>query len=147
MKSAADEPVLQAAAIPYRWQRGRLEIAMITKRQGENWIVPKGHIEPGETPRQSALREAGEEAGLVGRIGRRPCGSYRYSKRREPRLVMVYLLLVTKERRRWSEDAFRLREWVRVGRAIERVEERGLRSILRELRERLSVEPRRLLRA
>ena len=83
MRSAADEPVIQAAAIPYRWQRGRLEIAIITKRQGENWIVPKGHIEPGETPRQSALREAGEEAGLVGRIERRPCGSYRYSKRRE----------------------------------------------------------------
>ena len=128
-----EDAVLQAAAIPYRWQGERLEIAMITKRQGKNWIVPKGHVERGETPRESALREAGEEAGLLGRIGRFPCGSYRYAKAGERRLVMVYLLRVTKEKRRWSERSFRRREWVRVRPAMERIEEPGLRGILQEL--------------
>ena len=108
---------------------------MITRRQSETWIVPKGHVEPGETPRESARREASEEAGLLGRIGPRPCGSYKYKKGREPLLVVVFLLRVTKELRRWSEDDFRQREWLRVERAIERVQERGLRHILRDLRD------------
>src|SRR5262249_28078431 len=136
MKSSGDDHVLQAAAIPYRWNDGRLEIAVITRRQGAAWIVPKGHVEPGETPRQSALREASEEAGLLGRLGPRPCGSYRYQKGSEPHLVMVFLLRVTKQLRRWSEDDFRQRKWLRLDRAIERVRERGLRHILRDLRRR-----------
>ncbi len=138
MKAASAVRVIQAAAIPYRWHSGRLEIALITRRQGGSWIVPKGHVEPGETPRQSARREATEEAGLLGKIGLRPLGSYEYLKGREPRIVHVFLLQVTRELRRWSEDDFRNREWIRLERAIERVRERGLRHLLRSLAERLS---------
>ena len=138
MKSSGDEQNLQAAAIPYRWNSGRLEIAMITRRQGGSWIVPKGNVEPGETPRQSALREATEEAGLLGKIALRPLGSYEYRKGREPRIVVVFLLRVTRQLSRWSEDDFRNRKWIRVERAIERVRERGLRHLLRSLTERLS---------
>jgi 8-oxo-dGTP pyrophosphatase MutT (NUDIX family) len=35
------------------------------------WLQPGGHCEPGETPLEAAIREAGEETGL--RL--RPCGS------------------------------------------------------------------------
>ena len=138
MKPPSDARNLQAAAIPYRWNSGRLEIAMITRRQGGSWIVPKGNVEPGETPRQSARREASEEAGLLGKIGLRPLGSYQYRKGREPRVVVVFLLRVTRQLSRWSEDDFRNRKWVRADRAIERVRERGLRLLLRDLTERLS---------
>lgn len=30
----------------------------------DDWTMPKGHIEPGEKPRQAALREVHEETGL-----------------------------------------------------------------------------------
>jgi len=129
---------LQAAAIPYRWNSGRLEVALITRRQGKSWIVPKGNIEPGESARRSALREAGEEAGLLGRIGLRPFGVYRYRKGSEPRRVLVFLLEVTRELSAWSEDDFRDRRWLRVERAAERVRERGLRLLLRGLAKRHS---------
>ena len=132
------ECVLQAAAIPYRWQDGRLQIALITKRQTGRWIVPKGHVEKGETPRQSARREASEEAGLHGRLALRPLGSYEYFKDREPRVVLVFLLLVTKEMRSWREDDVREREWIGVKQAIKRVRERGLRHILRGWAQRCS---------
>jgi len=129
---------VQAAAIPFRWSSGRLEVALITRRQGKHWIVPKGNVEPGETPRRSARREATEEAGLVGRIGLRPFGAYEYRKGREARTVVVYLLEVTRELSRWSEDDVRDRKWLRVDRAAERVRERGLRVLLRGLAERKS---------
>jgi len=138
MKVLRGARIVQAAAIPYRWNAGRLEIAMITKRQRSRWIVPKGHVELGETPRQSARREATEEAGLLGKIGLRPCGSYRYQKGSEPALVMVFVLRVTRQLSSWREDAEREREWFAIERAIQRVRERGLRRILRALAERLS---------
>lgn len=124
---------VQAAAIPYRWSSGRLEVALITRRQGKRWIVPKGNIEPGESARRSARREASEEAGLLGQISARPFGSYAYSKGREPRVVLVFLLRVTRELERWSEMDERERRWIRIERAVERVHERGLRTLLRGL--------------
>ena len=34
----------------------------------DNWGLPKGHLEPGETPRDAAQREAQEETGLQCRV-------------------------------------------------------------------------------
>lgn len=38
------------------------------KRDPSVWIFPKGHVEEGETTEETALREAQEEAGVLGRI-------------------------------------------------------------------------------
>jgi len=38
---------------------------LLVLRAYRNWDFPKGVIEPGEAPRQAALREAREEAGLT----------------------------------------------------------------------------------
>ncbi|HVO86726.1 MAG TPA: NUDIX domain-containing protein [Candidatus Binatia bacterium] len=41
-----------------------VEILLIADSKGR-WTIPKGHIEEGETPRQTAEREIQEETGLV----------------------------------------------------------------------------------
>lgn len=40
-----------------------------TDRRGRLlWSLPKGHIEPGETPEQTAVREVAEETGIRGEV-------------------------------------------------------------------------------
>jgi len=41
-----------------------IEVLLIQDSRGR-WTIPKGHIEPGETAKQAAVREIGEEAGLT----------------------------------------------------------------------------------
>lgn len=43
-------------------------IARHDRRSRLLWSLPKGHVEPGETAEEAALREVLEETGLVGRI-------------------------------------------------------------------------------
>jgi len=55
-----------------------VEVALIHVRG--RWGLPKGHLEPGESSDQAALREVREETGLEGRVVRK-LGDIRYSYR------------------------------------------------------------------
>ncbi|HEX6899294.1 MAG TPA: NUDIX hydrolase [Thermoanaerobaculia bacterium] len=43
-------------------------ILLISTQSGRRWQLPKGHIEEGETPEQTAVREVREETGVTGRV-------------------------------------------------------------------------------
>lgn len=43
-------------------------VLLISTGQGRRWQLPKGHIEPGETSEQAAVREVQEETGVTGRV-------------------------------------------------------------------------------
>ena len=49
--------------IPYRFNKNEKEY-LILLQTNHCWSFPKGHMEPGETERQTALRELKEETGL-----------------------------------------------------------------------------------
>ncbi|MCM8812974.1 MAG: NUDIX hydrolase [Candidatus Omnitrophica bacterium] len=44
------------------------ELVLITRKNRSVWCLPKGKIEPGETPEQAALREVFEETGVTAAI-------------------------------------------------------------------------------
>ena len=117
------EPVLQAAALPYRDNK----ICLISTRSGKGMILPKGHIPEGLQPSQLAEREAWEEAGLIGRIERRPFGNYSFLKLGQEHSVQVHLLKVSKEAYSWPEQRFRQKISCSIDRAIERVSHVELR--------------------
>jgi phosphohistidine phosphatase len=113
----------QAAVIPYRIRKERVEVALITTSTGKGWVVPKGWVDEGEGPREAAIREAEEEAGLRGVVARRPVGRYHHAKGSDRRRVDVYVMRVTKELEHWLEDKVRRRRWMRVADAADRLRE------------------------
>jgi 8-oxo-dGTP pyrophosphatase MutT (NUDIX family) len=38
------------------------------RRHRDHWVLPKGHVEPGEIPERTAVREVREESGVVAHI-------------------------------------------------------------------------------
>jgi 8-oxo-dGTP pyrophosphatase MutT (NUDIX family) len=120
-------PVRQAAAVPVRDG----QVCLVTSRSGRRWVIPKGQIDPGHTAGEAALNEAWEEAGLLGALDPEPVGSYHYEKYGLTHHVTVFVLRVTQQKADWPERSFRVREWVPVEAAVERVEEPGLQDLLR----------------
>jgi 8-oxo-dGTP pyrophosphatase MutT (NUDIX family) len=119
--------VRQAAAVPF--SEGR--VCMVTSSSRRRWVLPKGLIDPGHTPGEAALVEAWEEAGLLGTLDPEPLGSYVYEKLGRECHVLVYRMTVTEVRDAWPEKGMRERVWLAPRDVLERVEEPGLRDILR----------------
>ena len=105
---------------------------LVTSIGGKRWVVPKGCLEPGKTAGETALQEAWEEAGLVGALGQEPIGSYCYEKYGTLYHVIVFLMHVTEATEDWPERALRQRCWLSPTQALVRVEDRGLRQLLRK---------------
>lgn len=65
-KPSIQEVVREATAggiVFRRNNKGEIEFLMIQDPKGR-WSIPKGHVEPGETAQETAIREIGEEASL-----------------------------------------------------------------------------------
>ncbi len=66
-------PILAAGAVLWRPQdcTGGLEIAVIHRSRYDDWSLPKGKVDPGETEPVTAVREIEEETGFRAHLGRR----------------------------------------------------------------------------
>jgi 8-oxo-dGTP pyrophosphatase MutT (NUDIX family) len=123
----SSELIRQAAAIPLKGG----QICLVTSRSGKRWVIPKGCFEPGMTAGEIALQEAWEEAGLSGVLSPEPAGSYVYEKAGFTYHVTVFLMHVTDAADDWPERGLRDRCWLTPGHAVARVEEQGLRELIR----------------
>ncbi|MEP6569736.1 MAG: NUDIX domain-containing protein [Acidobacteriota bacterium] len=57
-----------AGTVAFRKRGSQVLYLVVSSSDGFNWVLPKGHIDPGETPELAALRELAEEAGVLGAI-------------------------------------------------------------------------------
>ena len=91
-----------------RGQGASAEVLLVSARKDpRQWIFPKGHVEPGETAAEAALREMREEAGVDGKIIK-PIGVSTYDSGKDRVRVSYFLVryrravLTTETRkRRW----------------------------------------------
>ena len=128
---------VQYAALPYRrGAHSRTQVMLVTSRETGRWIIPKGWPKKRKAPYASAAREALEEAGVVGEVGRDPIGSYSYQKRLKSGAVVacevhVFPLEVKHQQKRWLEKAEREFHWFSSTDAAKAVQEPVLRDIIR----------------
>ncbi len=53
-----------AGGVVFRRREGKIEVVLISVGPEGRWQLPKGLIDPGETPEMAAVREIREEAGV-----------------------------------------------------------------------------------
>lgn len=125
----------QVAALPYRVGPNGLEVLLVTSRNSERWIVPKGWPMRGRSSEEAAAREAYEEAGVSGEIASEPIGAFSYAKRRKSGsrtcLVAVYALRVRRQSGNWPERGQRDLKWIPAIDAVEAVTDSGLGDLIR----------------
>ena len=131
-----DDARTQVAALCWRKGGQGIEVLLVTSRDTGRWVLPKGWPQKGLTAPESARREAWEEAGVRGKIGRTCLGLYDYIKTLEgegpgiPCVVAVYPMKVKAEARDWPERDQRERVWVTPAEAANRVNEPELQRLL-----------------
>ncbi len=130
----ARKTIAQSGILPYRGRDDTLEFLLVTSVRSRRWVIPKGHIESGLTPRQSAEKEAFEEAGVNGRITPERIGYYLYNKDDvaggSPYQVEVFAMQVLDVMESWPEDVSRKRKWMSPADAAAAVAEEDLGKLI-----------------
>ena len=123
----------QSGVIAYRIIDGKVEILLITTRNRQGWVIPKGGLCKGMSPHDSAAKEAWEEAGVIGRVTTENLGNYKYRKRGNTYQVKLFLLPVETVLEDWPEATSRERKWLEINQAAELVKEISLKRIIESL--------------
>jgi 8-oxo-dGTP pyrophosphatase MutT (NUDIX family) len=127
--------VEQAGGIVFRHNRAGISILLVrAKRDPSAWIFPKGHIEPGETARATAVRETREEAGVqgeaIGEIG----DPQEFEWVGRWYRVQYFLIRTTSES---DETDGREKAWFPFDEALDRVSFASARDLLRQARKKI----------
>jgi 8-oxo-dGTP pyrophosphatase MutT (NUDIX family) len=141
------EREFSAGGVLVRTVRGRPMLAAIRPRGKPEgmWTLPKGGIDPGESPEQAAVREVREETGVDGRIVEK-LGDVRYvytwQGTRIFKVVSFYLLRAGRGRIDELEERMRIEvaeaRWLPLADAPRLLAYRGERAMARLAWEKMS---------
>ena len=106
----------QAGGIVFRKEGDRLAVLLVrSKKDPAIWVFPKGHIDPGETAEQTALRETHEEAGVDGELVGPVGAPLEFQSGHEPVSVQYFLIRARKER---ASPEGRDKQWLSIDDAL-----------------------------
>ena len=115
--------------VPFRLMRdGKMEVLVITTRN-DNWGLPKGNLIKRLGPRKTALREAFEEAGALGRL----VDGKGVSHREKGGVLRLYPMQVSHLLLQWPEDSRRERRWVKPDKAVKMIKNKAMRRAVESL--------------
>jgi 8-oxo-dGTP pyrophosphatase MutT (NUDIX family) len=100
-----------------RWLRGVQFLLVEASKNPNEWVLPKGKIEPGEDTKETAVREVHEETGVWARICE-DLGQSSYSVKGQE--VRVQLFLMERVARGFRSDKTRRKKWLNLEAATAR---------------------------
>ena len=103
------------------------------KRSPDHWIFPKGHIEERESPKEAAVRELEEEAGVKGSVIA-AVGELEFSWKDDDVRVEYFLVKYQRDAPRQEDREIR---WCSYARALDLLTFPDTRTLLRQARPRI----------
>ncbi len=100
-----------------------LQIAVIHRSRYDDWTLPKGHLEAGETIEQAAIREVEEETGCRGEIIE-IVPPIAYLVNGQPKIVVFYRMRLVERGEFTPDDEVSSVEWMKPAEALERLTHR-----------------------
>ena len=133
MKSKRDTDVIEAAG-GLLWRdgdHGKL-LAVVHRPKYDDWTLPKGKLEKGESWESAALREIREETGCRAKLGKfAGCASYMSGKR--PKIVLYWHMELVKEGKFEPTDEIDKLVWMTPEEAATKVFYSGEKELLRKI--------------
>ncbi len=128
--------ITQYGVLPYRLDEEKgVQILLVTSRDTERWVIPRGNPMPRMRGHETARREAYEEAGIEGPMSEAPIGRFSYEKRRRSgeatmAQVTVYAMRVLRQHYDWPERTQRTARWFEPRKAALAVDEPELKALI-----------------
>ena len=92
MKQSVEQVVRAAGGVVVRDVDGTPEVVLVHRPKYDDWTLPKGKLEKGETDEECALREVEEETGLVCELVEELDSSSYVDASGRPKLVRYWLM-------------------------------------------------------
>ncbi len=132
---------VSAGGVAFRWKDSAPEIAIVSVKPKLRWQLPKGIVDPGESPEVTAVREVKEEAGVeTDRLALIETIEYwyrsvKYGKPvRYHKFVHFYLLLYRSGDVSEHDHEIEEARWVSFEEALEMLEFKGEREVVEKAR-------------
>ena len=124
-------PIVIEAAGGILWRRsgGAAEVAVIHRSRHQDWSLPKGKRDPGESWQETALREVLEETACRAVIERFAGGTV-YTVGSRPKVVLFWHMGIADEGRFEPNDEVDRLEWLTPEAALERLDYESERELL-----------------
>ena len=131
--ASLSDVILAAGGIVWRDSRRGREIAVVHRPKYDDWTLPKGKLDDGESWQDAAVREVEEETGFRVQLGDF-AGGCTYLARRAPKVVLFWHMEVDGEPAFEPEDPEEVDalEWLSPARARRRLTYQRERGVLVE---------------
>jgi ADP-ribose pyrophosphatase YjhB (NUDIX family) len=130
------ERVLQAGGLVVRDDGDRLAVLLVrAKKDPGVWVFPKGHIEPGESAADAAVREVQEESGVVAELLGAIGSPQEFQSGTEPVSVQYFLMRARSES---ASSERREKQWFPVDDALRALSFENARQLVRDARSALA---------
>lgn len=131
VKTAEDAKAFShAGGVVVRHKDKAVEFLLVqAKKNPREWVLPKGHIEPGETIFETAVREVREETGVWARLTTH-LGDVSFNQSGEEQQVRVRYYLMEAETEQKPLDEGREHKWLLLEDACKQASHENIRGVL-----------------
>jgi 8-oxo-dGTP pyrophosphatase MutT (NUDIX family) len=136
---------ISAGGVAFRRVNSKIEVAIVSVKPSLRWQLPKGIVDPGETPEVTAVREVREEAGVETELLELlQTVEYWYQRVqygqhiRFHKYVHFYLLKYTAGDVKDHDHEIAESRWVSIEKAIELLSFKSERSVVEKSRTRMT---------